>query len=331
MAVSIAASIGDPAGIGPETLLRAVAGLPDGVTVYAFSPSDFLEQLARRLKLAWPRCLKVSPLAIPQEDIQQIEPGTSGLASGRIQLASLDAATSSVLQGECNALFTAPITKSSCIAAGFAFPGHTEYLAARAGVSQSVMMLAGVCSEGAPERPLRVVPLTGHVPLARVSKELRRVDLVGVCRIVQRALTHNFRISTPRVALAGLNPHAGEGGVLGSEERDWLNKAAEDARDSTGLDLHGPLSADALFAHVAPYDAVLCCYHDQALIPLKMRHRDSAVNITLGLPFTRTSPAHGSALDLSGRGIPRAESTLAALKLALQIVECGSLTESRTE
>jgi 4-hydroxythreonine-4-phosphate dehydrogenase len=238
-------------------------------------------------------------------------------ASGRAQLAALDAALDAVLGAEADALCTAPITKSSVRAAGFRFPGHTEYLAHRTGTGRFAMMLAG------PD--LRVVPLTGHLPLSQVPGTLTPGLVADGAVVTARALVEDFGISRPRLALAGLNPHAGESGMLGQEEQQVLApglKAARRELESLGLDveLSGPLPADSLFVPPCTHDAVLCCYHDQALIPLKLLYRNQAVNVTLGLPIVRTSPAHGTAPDIAGQGRADPRSMRAALELALQLV-----------
>jgi 4-hydroxythreonine-4-phosphate dehydrogenase len=209
---------------------------------------------------------------------------------------------------------TAPISKKVLVdGAGFAHPGHTEFLAALAGVERVVMMLA--CAE------LRVVPATIHIPLAEVPRALTREVLEETLRITAAALVRDFGIARPRIAVAGLNPHAGEGGLMGGR-----GGADDRARCSTrcraeGMDLAGPLPADTMFhpAARARYDAAVAMYHDQALIPIKTIDFAGGVNVTLGLPFVRTSPDHGTAFDIAGRGVADATSLIAALRLAAEM------------
>lgn len=312
--LTVAISCGDPAGIGPEVLLRVLSEPPAGARYLVFGRPELFSALARELKLgpAGPGVEWVE--AGEAADAAAVRPGMSGEAAGRLQVASLAAALSAVLDGRAGALCTAPITKASAHRAGFAFPGHTEYLAHRSGASRVAMMLAGPS--------LRVVPLTGHVPLREVPARLSAAAVADGLELTAQALAHDFGCALPRVALAALNPHAGEGGLMGDEEERVLVPGMELARKNlqqVGLEaeLVGPLPADGLFAARAGHDAVVCCYHDQGLIPLKLLHRDEAVNVTLGLPIVRTSPAHGSALDIAGRGVARPGSMRAALELAV--------------
>jgi 4-hydroxythreonine-4-phosphate dehydrogenase len=196
--------------------------------------------------------------------------------------------------------------------ADFAYPGHTEYLAALAGGGDVVMMLAA--------EELRVVPATIHIPLAEVPAALTGDGLKAVLRILDRALRRDFGVSAPRIAVAGLNPHAGEGGHIGREEIDVIIPALDALRDE-GLTIEGPLPADTMFHASARsrYDAAVAMYHDQALIPIKTLAFDRGVNVTLGLPFVRTSPDHGTAFDIAGRGIANPTSTIEALKLAAEM------------
>ena len=218
-----------------------------------------------------------------------------------------------VMRGEASALTTAPIHKKALMdGAGFRFPGHTEYLAHLAGVERVVMMLA--CPD------LRVVPTTIHIALADVPDALTPELLRDTIRITHAALRQDFGVTAPRIAVAGLNPHAGEGGAMGREEIDTITPVIEALR-AEGLALSGPQSADTMF-HAgarAGYDAAICMYHDQALIPIKTLDFDAGVNVTLGLPFVRTSPDHGTAFDIAGKGVADPSSTLAALRMAARL------------
>lgn len=215
-----------------------------------------------------------------------------------------------VTEGHASGICTLPIHKKALKdGADFAYPGHTEYLAALAGVERVVMMLA--CEE------LRVVPTTIHIALDAVAKTLTPELLEDTIRITHAALIQDFGIPKPRIAIAGLNPHAGEGGAMGSQELSMIAPLI-DRLTREGFDLHGPASADTMF-HAkarAGYDTAVCMYHDQALIPIKTIDFSGGVNVTLGLPFIRTSPDHGTAFDIAGKGIADADSLIAALKMA---------------
>lgn len=255
-------------------------------------------------------------LPLPERGVRWVEPESADEDPGRVQVRSLESALDAVLAGRADAICTAPITKSAAHAAGFSYPGHTEYLAARCGARRVAMMLAGPT--------LRVVPLTGHLPLAAVASRIDEALVADGLVLTARSLHQLFAIARPVVALAALNPHAGEEGLMGDEEARVLAPGLARARavlDAEGIEaeLAGPLPADGLFVHRQGFDAIVCCYHDQAMIPLKLLHRDEGVNLTLGLPIVRTSPAHGSALDIAGRGVARPESMIAALRLAAEL------------
>ena len=230
-------------------------------------------------------------------------------------IGAIDAATAAVMAGAARAVVTNPIAKSVLYAAGFSHPGHTEYLAALAERAHPgarctpVMMLAS--------DELRVVPLTVHVPVAAVPRLITAALIDATVRTTHAALQSDFAIAAPRIAVAGLNPHAGEHGSIGTEDRDVIAPAVVKLRRD-GLDVTGPHSADTLFHAAARtgYDVVIAMYHDQALIPLKTLAFDSGVNVTLGLPFVRTSPDHGTAFDIAGQGKASPESLIAALRLA---------------
>jgi 4-hydroxythreonine-4-phosphate dehydrogenase len=279
--------MGDPAGIGPEIAAKAMAALHDRIP---------LRFVAGRAALA---------SAIPGR------PETTDPAA---VIESIRRAVELVQTGECAAVVTCPIAKKTLIDAGFAFPGHTEYLAALTDAPRAVMMLA---VDG-----LRVVPVTVHTPLAQVPTLLTEDLIVETGRITAAALIRDFGIPAPRLALAGLNPHAGEGGALGGEEAAVIIPAIERLR-AEGIAVTGPHPADTMFhaAARARYDAALCMYHDQALIPLKTIDFDRGVNVTLGLPIVRTSPDHGTAFDIAGKGIASPASLIAAIELAAQLAE----------
>jgi 4-hydroxythreonine-4-phosphate dehydrogenase len=227
---------------------------------------------------------------------------------------AIDEAVALVRNGAGAAVVTSPIHKATLMKGGFEHAGHTEYLAQITGVSRAVMMLVG--------GGLRVVPLTIHMPLAQVPKHVTKAAIVDTGEILIHALRHDFGIAAPRIAVAGLNPHAGEEGELGGEDGDTIAPAVEALR-GTGAEVFGPLPADTMFHPEARagYDAALCMYHDQALIPLKTLAFWEGVNVTLGLPIVRTSPDHGTALDIAGTGKADARSMIAAIRLAAQIAD----------
>ena len=316
MTKPIAISLGDPAGIGPEVVVRALAARP-ALRVLVFGDPLVLSAAAARAGVPRvdPEALRVVTTLGPND----VTPGRPNDASARAQLAYLEAATDAVLGGECAALVTAPISKEWIARAGFTFPGHTEYLAARAGVAAFAMMLAG------PQ--LRVVVATTHIALRDVPTSLTPAGVAATIVLTAEALARRFRIAKPRVAVAGLNPHAGEAGRFGDEETRIVAPAIVLARTrlaAAGVDaaVTGPHVPDVVFRQAAggAFDAVVALYHDQGLIPVKLLHFDDAVNVTLGLPFARTSPDHGTAFDIAGTGAARPDSFLAALDLAARLV-----------
>ena len=333
-ALPLALTQGDPAGIGPELTLRAwlereERGLP---AFGCIADPDQLALVARHLGWSVPmricgwddvdscfaQALPVVPSGIggPLAAPACPDPATAG---GTI--ASIDAAVAAVVEGKASAVVTNPIAKSVLYQAGFRHPGHTEYLAhlaARDGVEKLPVMM--LWSEA-----LAVVPVTIHVALARVPALLTTELIVETARIAAAALRERFGIAAPRLAVAGLNPHAGENGAMGGEDEAIVRPAIE-ALCQEGIDARGPLPADTMFHQRARagYDAAICMYHDQALIPIKTLAFDEGVNVTLGLPFIRTSPDHGTAFDIAGRGIARPDSLCAALRLAARMARPGA-------
>lgn len=254
---------------------------------------------------------------VPSEAPASGRAGTLAPSDGASVLASIEAAVGAVQDGRFTAVVTAPLHKANLYETGFAFPGHTEFLAhlcAAGGEGpRPVMMLSGL--------GLSVVPATIHVPLRDVPQLVTQALIVETCRIVANDLARRFGLASPRIAVTGLNPHAGESGTIGDEEVRTITPAIAELK-AEGLDVFGPLAADSLFTAEAraTFDAAVTMYHDQALIPIKTLAFDEAVNVTLGLPIVRTSPDHGTALDLAGTGRARPNSTAAALRLAAQMV-----------
>jgi 4-hydroxythreonine-4-phosphate dehydrogenase len=249
--------------------------------------------------------IPVLPEALPERPAH----GRPAAANAKAVIASIRRAVDLAREGACAAVVTNPIHKASLYSEGFSFPGHTEYLAHLTGASDPVMMLS---IEG-----LKVVPVTVHLPLAAAITRLSAERIIATTRVLATALRKDFGIAAPRIAVAGLNPHAGEAGTLGREEIDII-KPAVAALKAEGIVVSGPLPADTLFhaAARARYDAAVCMYHDQALIPLKTLDFHGGVNTTLGLPLVRTSPDHGTAFDIAGQGLADPSSLLASLRLA---------------
>lgn len=322
---------GDPSGVGPEItfqawLRRDRAEVPP---FFVLSDPDFLRDSARRLGWSVPiepvspegaahvfeRALPVVPL----RSRVSAAPGRPETATATSTIESIESAVRLVVEGCATALVTNPITKHLLYAAGFKHPGHTEYLAALTvrpyeATPHPVMML---WSDN-----LAVVPVTVHIPLRAVPEALTTELIVETGRIVARELRDRFGVSEPRLALAGLNPHAGEADALGREDAAVIAPAVAKLQ-AEGIDATGPHPADTMFHARAreSYDVALAMYHDQALIPIKTIAFDDAVNVTLGLPFIRTSPDHGTAFDIAGKGVARPDSLIAALRLAARLGE----------
>jgi 4-hydroxythreonine-4-phosphate dehydrogenase len=331
---ALALTLGEPAGIGPDITLkvwlrRKELGIPP---FYVISDPDFLARRSRRLDVELPMtvvepraacaCFESGLPVVPLELPATAEPGIPDASSAPFVIAAIRRAAEDVLADRAAAMVTNPVAKSVLYRNGFAEPGHTEYLARlvqeiTGRAAQPVMML------WSPE--LAVVPVTIHLPLRDVAGRLTVELLVKTGRIVAHDLTERFGIRHPRLALAGLNPHAGEEGALGAEDAAIVAPAVQQLR-AERIDARGPLPADTMF-HArarASYDVALCMYHDQALIPIKTLAFDHAVNVTLGLPLVRTSPDHGTAFDIAGTGTASEASLAAALRLAHRLV--GSRT-----
>jgi 4-hydroxythreonine-4-phosphate dehydrogenase len=330
----LALTLGEPAGIGPDLALavwhrRAELDIP---RFYVVADPDFLARRAARLGLDVPlavvapaKAAAVFPTALPVVALEMTvsaEPGRPDRSSAPAAIASIRRAFADVIAGAAAAIVTNPVAKNVLYNWGFAEPGHTEFLAALAQEAigkalRPVMML------WSPE--LAVVPVTIHLPLKEIFQHLSTGLIFETGRIVARDLSARFRIARPRLVVAGLNPHAGENGALGEEDRTIVAPAV--ARlVAAGIDARGPLPADSLFHERAraTYDAALCMYHDQALIPIKTLAFHHAVNVTLGLPLVRTSPDHGTAFDIAGTGTADAASLVAALRLAARLAMAES-------
>jgi 4-hydroxythreonine-4-phosphate dehydrogenase len=323
--IPLAVTMGEPAGIGGEIALKAwlsrVHGIPP---FYLIDDPDRLAALAESLGWLVPmraistpdeapsvfnEALPVAPIGIAL----RAQPGHPDLADAPAVVGAIEAGVRDVMSGRAAALVTNPIHKETLYRAGFQYPGHTEYLAALAGTTEAPVMML--------ECPgLRVVPVTVHLPLRRAIQDLSSSAIVHAGRITEASLRRDFGLTAPTLVVAGLNPHAGEAGSLGREEIEIIEPAIAEMR-AAGIDVRGPLPPDTMF-HLdarATFDAALCMYHDQALIPIKTIDFYGGVNTTLGLPFVRTSPDHGTAFAIAGRGVARAESLIAALRLAAEM------------
>jgi 4-hydroxythreonine-4-phosphate dehydrogenase len=329
LSAPLAITLGDPAGIGPEVVLGAWVRLRAerrAPPAFVAGGPELLRVTAERLGIDCP----IVPIAEPAEALfataagLPVMAGLDGMSSpghptvdgARLALASLQWGARSVLSGEAAGLVTAPIAKAALGAVGWAYPGQTEFLAEACGRPwrDAVMMLAGPS--------LRTVPLTVHVALAEVPELISESLILHKARIVAKGLQRDFGVLQPRLAIAALNPHAGEGGQFGDEDARIIAPAIAALR-AEGIDAVGPVPGDALFTPRARagYDAALCMYHDQALIPLKALEFDEGVNVTLGLPIIRTSPDHGTAFDIAGQGKADPGAMAAAIVMAAQMAE----------
>jgi len=304
----VAVTTGEPAGIGPEIAVRAALAYAGPAAL--LGDAELLEGVARGLGLPWPLPARVSIFHEPLA--QQVMPGRPSAANARYVLRLIDRAVLGCGRGEFAAMATAPLQKATINEAGIAFSGHTEYLAEATGAACVVMMLVG--------GGLRVALATTHLPLAQVPGAISRESLGATLTVLDRELRGRFATARPRIAVAGLNPHAGESGFLGREEIEVIGPAIEAARRQ-GIDVDGPWPADTLFvpARASQVDAIVAMYHDQGLAPLKYASFGHGINVTLGLPLVRTSVDHGTALDLAGTGRADPGSMLAAIELAAQL------------
>ncbi|WP_085809695.1 4-hydroxythreonine-4-phosphate dehydrogenase PdxA [Sphingomonas sp. TZW2008] len=320
----LAVSMGDPAGIGPEIIAKSweargvralpaffAVGNPAAIRAVWHGPVAEITDLA---DVAGVFADALPVLAVDSGGT--VTPGTPDVDGARCALHALELASGLARSGAARALVTGPVSKAQLYGIGFNYPGQTEFVAERFGVARdnAVMMLAGPS--------LRVVPMTTHVPLAQVSALLTVDLIVAKAHATARGLQRNFGIAAPRLAFAGFNPHAGESGAIGQEEIDVIEPAVALLRDA-GIDATGPFAADTMFHLRARerYDAAMCCYHDQALVPLKTLHFDEGVNITLGLPIVRTSPDHGTAFAIAGQDRAEPGAMIAAIAMAGEAAE----------
>lgn len=318
-----AVSCGDPAGVGPEIIgkswqQRVEAGLKPFFVIGNYADFERLPDVPAR-KIEQPgEAGDIFDDALPVFHIHEADaavPGEATMDSAQCSLHALEIACGLARSGDAGAVVTAPVSKTQLYKIGFRYPGQTEFVSERCGIARenAVMMLAGPS--------LRVIPMTTHIPLADVPEQLTGPLIIARARAAEKALIRNFGIAKPRIAVAGLNPHAGESGNLGDEEQRIMQPAIDALREE-GLDISDLMPADTMFHEEArqQYDVALCPYHDQALIPLKTLHFFDGVNITLGLPIVRTSPDHGTAFNIAGRNIADPRSMIAAIQMAATAV-----------
>ncbi|CAN5888354.1 4-hydroxythreonine-4-phosphate dehydrogenase PdxA [soil metagenome] len=308
MKEKIAITLGDPTGIGPEVVAAAIAAAGELVPrIVVYGDRDPLERGAASMKVTLP-----ADLALVQHSGGTFLPGKPDATSGAAQVAYLEAAIAAAIKGDVGAIVTAPISKTWAKKAGFAFPGHTELLAARFKASEAVMFFAGP--------RMKVALVTVHIPHKDVAAALTTDRIKRVVELVAESLRRDFGLARPRIGVLGLNPHAGENKLLGTEDADIIAPALGALAIEGSW--HGPLIPDAAFRDAldGKYDALVAMYHDQGLIPVKLIDFEESVNITLGLPIVRTSPDHGTAYDIAGTGKARAVSTQRALSLAAEML-----------
>lgn len=308
----IVVTLGDPAGIGPEVTARALLELRDS------HDADYLV-VGHQALMDKAFCLIGQQLEIRTLPVEPLPENPTEAQRGRYVFSAIHRAVSMCLEKKADAMVTAPLNKAVLKAGGHDYPGHTEILGKLCGREPVMMLLGG---------PLKVVPLTTHLPLRQVSGKLNREMVSRICRIVYHAMDVDFGIGEPRIALTGLNPHAGECGLFGNEEIEILTPAVQDLEDE-GILITGPLAADTAFYRAAKgeFDVVISPTHDQALIPLKLLAFDRAVNVTLNLPIVRTSPGHGTAEEIAWTGRANHQSMSAAMKTAARIARNRSSKE----
>lgn len=309
----IGITMGDPGGVGPEVLVKALAELDrtDWPDLRVYGNKARLVETAMRLDLPNPMELpNVEWVEHPETESAEFAWGELTSEGASAQVGYIQAALKDASEGAISAIVTGPIHKQALAQCGLPYHGHTEWLEDHFGVSQAVMMLAG--------EKLRAVPVTVHIPLQEVPTQLTSALLQETIEIVDRSMKSWFGMESPRIAVCGLNPHAGDGGLLGKEDDAVIAPVLAKAREQ-GLDVSGPFPGDTVFffASQGQYDVVLGMYHDQALGPFKLLHFDDGVNVTLGLPLLRTSVDHGTAYDIAGKGIASASSMINALTMAV--------------
>ena len=336
----LALTLGDPAGIGPEVILKAIADptVTQACEVTIVGSRQLCDRTYQLLtqqapsdrEIADPNQLQFLEVNLPEAVESQVQMGLGNAASGATSFAYLETAIAQTLAGKFDGIVTGPIAKSAWKAAGHDYPGQTELLAERGGAERFGMLF--VARSPHSDWTLRALLATTHIPLRAVPDVLTPALMTRKLELLIDTLQQDFGLTTPRIAIAGLNPHSGEQGQLGSEEQDWLTPWLEQARQQwPHLQLDGPVPPDTLwvkpgqawYGTIPPksaHDAYLALYHDQGLIPVKLLAFDRAINTSIGLPFVRTSPDHGTAFDIAGQGVANATSMKAAIQLASELV-----------
>lgn len=320
----LAITLGDPNGIGPEVVLKCVrdADLLARVQPVLIGSDAVLRHHAEVLGMTvdlravdtLPEAIDgIAVLDVTAGEVSSVDLGATTAAGGALAMNAVEAATDACIDGWADAMVTAPLSKQAISEAGYNFPGHTEYIAERTGApSHAMMMVAG---------GLRVGLVTGHMPVSNIAPHITQVAILDKLRVMDRSVRIDFGVETPQIAVLGLNPHAGDGGVLGREEIETIRPALDAAR-AEGLRVAGPFPADGYFATERDrYDAVLAMYHDQGLVPFKALAFDRGVNFTAGLPIVRTSPDHGTAFNIAGQGIANPGSMRSAIELAAAVAQ----------
>jgi len=315
----IAITIGDPAGIGPEIIIKALNSLPDSSKYLLIGNKALFVETSENINIKIPDNIEI--IDIPC-DISKINTGMVGIESGRLSFLALEKACKLANNKEIRAIVTAPLSKKAINMAGFNFSGQTEilqkYLAEDRGIGNKAEMLFV-------SKDLRVLLLTRHIKLTSVSESLKPASIIESINALNNSLIKDFKVLKPKFAICGLNPHAGEDGLIGNEENEILIPVIDTLKQKYNIDIQGPFPADTLWVKAAkpylnnqkqPYDAYIACYHDQGLIPIKLLAMDSTVNTTINLPVIRTSPSHGTAFDIAGKNIADHSSMIHAIELA---------------
>ena len=307
----IGITMGDPNGVGPEVVIKSVN---DPLVLDICEPVLYgCKQVFKRAEVETGLTHHCQIVDSGKFDNMEIAPGTVEKEAGAASIYFIECAVKDVIDKELDAIVTAPISKESIHLAGSPYPGHTEMLQELTGSENAVMLFAG--------GPFKVALATIHVALSEVPGLIKRENILNVIRVCNKDLKQKFKISTPRIAVCGLNPHAGEAGAFGREEIEEIKPAVEKGRDEN-INVEGPFPADTLFysANKGNWDIVISMYHDQGLIPFKMLAFDTGVNVTLGLPIVRTSPDHGTAFDIAWKGLAKPTSMIEAIKLAAELI-----------
>ncbi|MCG8373881.1 MAG: 4-hydroxythreonine-4-phosphate dehydrogenase PdxA [Balneolales bacterium] len=320
--IQIAISIGDFNGIGPEVIIKSLSGVDLSTsTPVILSPVSIIEHYNSLVDSPiefhiaedgiHQNAINVLPIEVDEFDI---EPGVQSPSGGRVAMNSIESSLQLLQNGTAHAMVTAPISKEAVNLAGYHIPGHTEFLAEKTGVEEVLMMLIN--------DSLRVALVTTHLPISQVASNITEGAILQKLQLLHHSLKYDFGIESPKIAVFGLNPHAGDGGIIGSEETEIIEPALKRAQDS-GMNVHGPFPADGFFGHQSHrnFDAILAMYHDQGLAPFKLLSFGNGINYSAGLPIIRTSPDHGTAFDIAGKNLANPSSFTLAYHQAVRLAE----------